>query len=296
MTSLSNLKAGDAAAMPDAGIIFNWQPPPLGVHQVDERTYQEWQAVRHSYLKLLETHAPATVAQWMLAPSKKTAAFELGSAWHCAVLEPDSFDDVYRHTNISARTNRFKEMKAEHEADGSILLSIVDYQLVLAMRDALYNNLINAEPKAWLEAPGQNELSVVSEFETTPGGPVVAKCRIDRYQEHPQHGGMVIVDLKTTSGSASAEGFTESGNQWGYVSQLPFYEDALKFHGLPVTARYFLVQEKTKPYAAAVHKQGNYSTAVGRIKYQRWLDTWAYCLLKKEFPGHTSLGDPLELR
>ena len=278
-------------SLADTERIRAWTPPEIGVHQVDEDTYNSWQAIRLSYLKLLETYCPATVAQTVLKPSKNSQAFRVGSAWHCAVLEPETFDDRFAVTALkSYRSQAYEEQQADSD---KTLLIHADYSLVLAMRDSIYDNPINAEVKWWLEAPGQNELSVVSEFKTNHGT-VTTKSRIDRYQEHPDRGGMVIVDLKTTANSAGLEGFTESSNAWGYVAQLPFYKAALEFHGLPVEGCYFIPQEKQKPYAAAVYRLSSYSQAIGRVKYERWLNIWSNAL-EHGFGGHVQHEQKLEL-
>lgn len=157
-----------------------------------------------------------------LIPRSETPSMRIGSALHCAVLEPENFTKRYAKLpeGIDRRTKAGKAAYEQWEAEnaGKTILNCNEWATVEAMVNALM-----AHPKAsalLFKTKGENELTVL--FRHPLYDNVECKSKIDRFI--PAHG--LIIDLKTCS-CASPSAITSAVKDYRYDVQGAFYKDAV---------------------------------------------------------------------
>ena len=206
-----------------------------------------------------------------------TAAMELGSAAHVAILEPERFDALYAACpRVDRRT---KAGKAEAEAfeaanAGKRIIDAADHANVLRMREAVYANPMLAR---YLRAPHVTEASMFWTDELTG---LALKGRADWISRRG-----VLLDLKT-SDDASVERFERSMATYHYHAQLAYYADGLAACGVPVSVVLIVAVEKEPPYGVAVYAIDEQSLDAGRIENRQRLKRWAECEKAGQWPGY----------
>jgi exodeoxyribonuclease VIII len=187
--------------------------------------------VKAVYLKSLR--------HWQLAPRKESAAFDLGSAVHALVLEPEK--DLVRCGPGDRRGTAWKDAKLAADLDGYILLPQGEYDLA---KNIAHAALVQAPE--WMDRPRITEGSV---FATDRITGVEIKCRPDIYIEADA----MVVDLKTCT-SASPRQFSRDVHQYGYAIQAAFYMRVLQNAGHEADRFFFFAIEKDAPYAVCIHE------------------------------------------
>lgn len=178
----------------------------------------------------------------------------LGSAVHCAVLEPDTFYDRFVEKPVFNR--RAKDGKAaaeawEAERGNRIGLDEDTMRAVWAMRDSLMANPIIAK----LVEGSSHEVSIFTDISS-----VLCKCRPDGWSRDEGY----MIDLKTTRDASPAE-FARDVAKFRYHVQEAWYRMvAVEQTGQPVEAFYFLAVENTPPYAVAIYQLDPISLEVGQ--------------------------------
>lgn len=188
-------------------------------------------------------------------------AMVMGSATHCAVLEPDTFATRYHRGPDDRRGLKWKEAIDEY---GDRLLTSADYDKAIAIRDA-----INSEPdiKRLLSTLDMTE---ASGFWTDPETGLACRCRPDGYASKMG----LLVDLKTTR-DARVHGFKRSVAEYGYHAQEAFYTDGWRACGFDVEAFVFIAVETEPPYACCLFELGPQSAEEGRACMRAALAAWA---------------------
>lgn len=216
--------------------------------------------------------------------NKATAAQAFGSAFHCAVLEPDRFAETYVVApKCDRRTKEGKQTwqdfidanpRAEH-------LTADEMETLQGMCAA-----VRAHPAAskLLSAAGRAERSF---YWRDPETGELLRCRPDYLRDDG-----IIVDLKSTH-DASPEEFMRSIANWRYHVQAPFYIDgvneAIRQADLSMArakAFVFIAVEKTAPYAVGVYMLDAESMEVGRLEYRADLRTLAECRASGVWRGY----------
>lgn len=200
-------------------------------------------------------------------PVEPTAAMELGTLVHTAVLEPDELLQRYAVAG-DRRTKAGKEQAERMAADGIEAVSESDMALALGMAASVRNH----PAAAALLAHGQAEQSF---WWTDLSTGLRCKCRPDWYQ------GITVVDLKTTT-DASPAAFASSVAKFGYHIQAAHYLAGL--HGAELFV--FIAVEKTAPYAVAVYELDAAAMALGRTMRDNALDVIATCKAADLWPGY----------
>ncbi len=223
---------------------------------------------------------------WKHAEREETAAMRIGSAVHCAVLEPDRFATEYVIApECDKRTKAGKEQWLEFEG--------ANYgKTVLSREDGLLcHNIagrVRAHPRvADFLAHGQPEMSALwkdAEFGT--------RCRA-RYDWLQDAG--VILDLKTTQ-DASPAAFAKSCASFRYHVQAAWYLDS--YHAttgdLPL-GFIFIAVEKTAPYAVALYELDAEAVELGRALARRDLARYANARELDCWPGYPDAVQSLSL-
>lgn len=220
--------------------------------------------------------SPRHYRQSLDTPHAPSAAQQLGTATHLAILEPDEFHRRARISpDVDRRTRAGKEAVAAFEAElpaDALILATEQHARIQGMREA-----VMAQPFARaLLADGRAETTLLAEIDGTP-----IKARADWLCDSHE----VIVDLKTAA-DASEPVFRKSAGNWKYHIQNAFYIDAAKLAGLGERAFVFIVVESDPPHGVALYQMSEEAIRVGRIRYQRALETYRQCVAAGEWPSY----------
>lgn len=220
---------------------------------------------------------------------KSSKALEIGSAVHCAVLEPERFALQYcAFPDVDRRTKEGKETLAAFylEHPDKIYLSSDDFAQCLKVAEAVKANPLAAK----LLAQGEAE-STISWQDPQTG--VNCKARPDFVTY--VNGSRYIVDLKTTE-DASKHGFSRSAFKYRYHVQAAFYCDGWKqAKGEEVEGFVFIAVEKSAPYLVSLYLYEEQELNYGRACYVSNLLTYANCLESQTWPGYSEKVEALAL-
>lgn len=217
----------------------------------------------------LINRAPALYYERYLNPTaeqpKETVALVIGSAVHCAVLEPSEFGKRYA---IAPKVDkRTKDGKATYEAfvaDAGDRIVIDAETATLSERIML--SVKRFKPAAYLLKEGVAEKPI---FWTDEDIEVDCKAKPDWITD-----GGIIVDLKTTE-DASPAGFARSVKKYRYDIQAAFYSDGYEAStGNICNGFFFIAVEKTPPYLVAVYFIGADDLQNARQRYKENLLTY----------------------
>ena len=182
-------------------------------------------------------------AHYKAARHEDTPALRFGTAFHCAVLENDRFNETYIVIEGDRRTNVVKAAIKEAKDAGKSVLDAEDFNALMGMSQAVFKNPICAA----LLRGSLKEHSVFAELDG-----VRVKCRPDGWSTEKG----VLFDLKSTE-DASPEGFARTVAKYRYHVQDAFYRhvvasatdcdaDDLSF--------IFVAVEKKPPFAVALYQ------------------------------------------
>lgn len=240
-----------------------------------EQEYRQAEGVNKSTLWNLRK-SPAHYKYFLENQREDTAAFAFGRAVHAAILTPSAFkkDFVVIPEGIDRRTKAGKE---EYQAfldasAGKEILTAADAETVKAIvkafkknRDAvqLLKGTKREKPLFWTDDNG-----------------ILCKCRIDAYKAG------LIVDLKTAQ-DAETETFTKEALRYGYDVQAAHYLDAYQHKESAVKPEwYFIVIEKTEPYAINILRADIGFLDYGFIRRQELIEKLKACQDQKAYPDY----------
>jgi len=180
-----------------------------------------------------------SLRHWKYGARKESVAFDLGSAVHAMVLEPEK--ELVRRGPADRRGDKWRDAKLAADLDGLILLPEAEYDLA----ETIAKSAIAHMP-AWMDVPRIAEASFFA-LDSTTG--VNIKCRPDLYIESEG----LVVDLKTCA-SASPRLFARDVHNYGYAIQAAFYLRVLQEAGFEANRFVFLAVEKEPPFAVGLHE------------------------------------------
>ena len=158
---------------------------------ISNQDYHAGAGLSSSDLKQLD-RSPLHYITSKQEPHVETPSMRLGTAVHCAVLEPERFKlDYIQAPELDKRTKAGKEQWAELEQSGKIILTSDEYQKVIGMSQSVLNHKLAGK----LFTGGEAETSY---YWHQPVGldEVLCKCRPDYIKSLAN--GDLILDLKTT--------------------------------------------------------------------------------------------------
>jgi len=252
--------------------------------------YHANEAISHSKLELFRrrpiSYYRRFVAKTVARPDT-TEAFRLGSAAHCAVLEPATFWDRYalRPEGIDRRTKDGKIAFAEFEAAnaGKTIITQDEAGAVREMNAAVQHHPLASQ----LLAAGQPELS----WRVAPAGGMALQCRTDWFNPagcELSSGRPYVADLKTVE-SLDADAFRNFERacfNFGYHRQAGFYLPLItEILGGPVFDFYFIAVEKCEPYGVAVYRLSDAATARGHDETITDLIRLQSCIKSQQWPN-----------
>lgn len=262
--------------------------PELTLHpDLSNADYHALAAISPSRLKMLG-RSPLHFFDAYRAEDREipepTAAQQLGTALHTAVLEPELWDAtvaVPPHI-FDRRTKVGKELAAEFErqAAGKIVISPDDADNVRRMADAIHRHLA---ARYLLSQPGRREASYTW---TDPATGLACKCRPDWHSDDRR----IVVDVKTTRDASRAE-FAKSIANYDYHVQAAWNLGALEAEAFLTIA-----VENTRPYAVAVYPASGAMIAAGQRRIESAMALLAECEASGNWPGYgDQLQEPIEL-
>jgi exodeoxyribonuclease VIII len=182
-------------------------------------------------------------AHYKAARHEDTPALRFGTAFHCAVLENDRFNETYTIIEGDRRTKAVKDAIKDAEAAGKIILTHDDFNALMGMSQAVFKNPICAA----LLRGSRKEHSVFSELDG-----VRVKCRPDGWNTEKG----VLFDLKSAE-DASPEGFARTVAKWRYHVQDAFYRHVVasaRSCDADDLSFIFVAVEKKPPFAVALYQ------------------------------------------
>lgn len=231
--------------------------------------YHAHEAVSHSKLELFRRRPISYYRRFIartVARPEATEAFRIGSAAHCAVLEPSEFGKRYaqRPEGIDRRTKEGKAEFARFEAEnaGKVVIDAEELGAVREMAAAVAHHPLASQ----LFATGTPELT----WRTPPTDGITLQCRTDWFN----HAGCELssgrpydVDLKTVESldADSFRNFERAVFNFGYHRQAGFYLPLqTELLGSPVFDFFFVAVEKVEPYGVAVYRLSDAAIARGQ--------------------------------
>lgn len=230
--------------------------------------------------------SPAHLQEWLKNPPAPTPAMQLGSAFHCALLEPDRFPASYGELPDVNRTT--KEGKAAYAAwleenPGKIGLKADVMEQIRKMQGAFNAHSFIAKI---LKGAAIERCAFWQDEETS----VACKARPDIVTPDG-----LVIDLKTTE-DATAEAFSRDSWKHRYHVQAAMYlEGVSKALGRKHEAFLFIAVEKSPPYAITTYVADQEFLARGREAMRRDLMRYAECVRKNEWPAYSEEVQTLTL-
>jgi exodeoxyribonuclease VIII len=237
--------------------------------------YDDTIYITNSMLSKLSEKSPAHFKYWLDNKPEPTAAMQLGSAIHSAILTPLEFTKNYVVApDIDKRTKAGKEAWAKFvEENTKTIITYKDKQMIKELYYSFYSDSYIKK----LFSKGEPEQIVCFYDE-------ISKLKCKSMIDYLRNDG-IIIDLKTTTDASN--NFSHSINRYKYHKQAAFYMDAVGAN------RFFIVAvEKTRPYALNVFELSKETIQEGRELYRDELNMMSQCMEKDYWPsyGHKFLG------
>jgi hypothetical protein len=240
---------------------------------------------------------------------KNNQKFDMGSAAHTAVLEPEKIErdiavcpDELLGKNGARSTKAYKEWAASQPTNVA-LLTTKQWDSIRAIRDSIHENPNHSKAKNFLTG-GLPEVSCFWEEqfhgdEVDPDSgyhkmipyqygeasddthKIMVKCRPDYL---PYNG--VAVDLKTTATPIDKEGFTRQAYNLHY-----HWSAALTLRGLTTATTkqhriyVFVVVEINPPHEVAVYRATEDFVALGKMQVMSAMSRLSWCDKNNHWPG-----------
>lgn len=225
--------------------------------------------------RLLVSECPAVYWHVRQNPERKRV-FDIGTAGHLMVLEPEAFDSRVRIIDApDYRTKAAQEAREDAYAAGLTPLLTAEASMVRAMRDVLF-----ADPIARHAFEGGRAEQTMIWRERETG--VWCRARPDYLPPHQRY----LVDYKTST-SANPRQFERALWDYGYFQQAAWYLDGAE-HALGARPERFafVVQSKKAPYLVSVCWVATEALEWGEVLNQHARRIFADCLRTGDWPAY----------
>lgn len=246
--------------------------------------YHSHSAIGHSSLVRI-MRSPAHYQEHATHPPEPTAAMQLGTAFHTALLEWELFGKTFVVApKFDRRTKAGKAQALAWETGhtGKIILTPDQMEaigkMVLAVREhkgarRLLGDGLAETSGFWRDERTGIECKMRPDFLAAEGETIAG-----------------IVDIKTCV-DASADGFSRAIATQGYDVQAAFYQDGMKTLSGETVPFYFIAIEKEAPYALAVYRASQAMLEIGREKYRAALELLSWCRRNNFWPSYQPGGE-----
>ena len=217
----------------------------------------------------------------------KTKTLDLGTAFHCRVLEPEEFSNRFIVApEFNRRTNAGKEEEKaflmECASTGKTVITAEEGRKI----ELMYQSVMALPLGQWLvESAGHAESSIYWE---DPETGILCRCRPDKIIPEFHW----IMDVKTT---ADIQRFKTAYYDYRYHVQDAFYSDGYEAQFGVQPTFVFLVASTTVEcgrYPVEIFMMGEEAKLAGQQEYHRNLRTLAGCLNTDEWPAIKTLSLP----
>lgn len=253
---------------------------PYGIHRdIPSARYHEPRigVVSKSALDQVR-RSPAHYRAWLDGQSESTPALEFGTAFHCALLEPQRFAAEYavQPDFGDCRKTENKNAKAAWMGAyaGRRLLSDDDSETIAAMVRSVRSHKLAGK----MIADGIPELTLSWRDQET-GLP--CKCRPDYYVKARR----MAVDAKSAE-DASPDGFKKAVAKYAYHLQDALYRDGFSSVGERVEHFVFVAVEKKAPFAVGIYTLGADAVAQGYSAARSGIERLAECVRADRWPAY----------
>jgi exodeoxyribonuclease VIII len=238
--------------------------------------YHTWPgSISKSGLHVIQEQSPAHFRY--AEPRDRSRAMEIGSALHCAVLQPDLFAARYLCLrDTKARTaSEYKSACKDWPGGGEFVLTGPEADHISGMQSVLYSD---PNTRTLLESDGYREASL---FVTDPDTGCMLRVRFDLLTTDGQ-----ILDLKKTR-DCRPRAFMAAITSYGYDMQAAFYLHAGKLAGLAESFT-FLAIEESMPHARKLYLPDADVMQRGAVRFREALETYAQCIRTDFWPCYPS--------
>ena len=247
---------------------MDYERLPNGLHDMEDPEYFGRKALSNSYLWRSINKTPAHAKAGFSSP-----ATEFGKASHLAVLEPEKAGKMLVQGPRDRRGKKWTEAKEAADKDGKIILTEADYNDVCAMRDVIWASTTLAG--LLTDKDAKYEQAAFWQYRGHD-----CKCKVDAAMPGR------IVDYKTAA-DASVSGFANSMKSFGYHQQAASYRYGYnQAAGTQISEFIFLVQEKTRPFAAAIYELDAATLAEGWASYNAAIDLEERCIAAENYHAY----------
>lgn len=210
------------------------------------------------------------------ARREPTRAMAIGSAIHCALLEPERFASDYLALDVKNRTASEWKQATKARGTDETMLTAPESDHVAGMQESVFAN-----PDAFEALKAASDLRELSVFATDPETGLQVRARADLVAT-----GQFMLDLKKTQ-DARPEAFCRAIGNYRYFVQAAVYLDVWRWAtGETLPAFRFLAVEEQPPHACAVYTLDDEAVAYGRKQYRRNLNEYARCVEQNEWPAY----------
>lgn len=210
------------------------------------------------------------------ARREPSRAMVIGTAIHAALLEPETFHNMYVLLR-DVKDRRQSEYKAAVKVHGEELVLVSsEADNVAGMQES-----VRAQPEACKALDTLTGFTELSAFIEDPDTGILLRCRYDGINTFHE-----ALDLKKTRDASPGE-FGKSVHNYRYHVQAAMYSHIYKLiTGLEMEAFKFLAVEELPPHCAMVYELDEESLQIGHLEYRRNLNTYAECIESGEWPGY----------
>ena len=257
------------------------------IDQDDNWYFKDTNYVSNSMLKVFQSGGIKNYDAYLRGELKTySKAFDIGSAFHCLILEPEFFHErffVLEDTDICIKasgenwkennkkptmTTVYKKWYKEE------IQPIIDEGVftVISQDDMILLETMQSKLMAIPEI--KSLLKACDEFEgiySNEINGIKTKCKVDglKYDDF-------MIDLKTTG--SSVKDFLSSSYKYGYDQQAAFYTDTVGVKNFV-----FIVIEKNYPYNVGIFRCGESFIERGRDSYMKGLEDLNHYMSQPNF-------------
>lgn len=218
-------------------------------------------------------------AHYFYAPPKeRTRHMVIGSATHCAILEPERFNDLYMITSSPDRRNTIWNQAVKNR-DPDYTLTKPEGDEILLMQESIK---FNKEAHNLILGAIGHEVSL---FTTDPVTGVKVRVRYDVLDLHQ------LGDLKTTQ-DARERPFMNSIINYMYHQQMALYKAAFEWEtGDTLGDASIIAMESGAPHTTELYVLDDLAMAIGAHEFRKNLNTYAKCLESNQWGHYEGMGE-----
>lgn len=274
-----------------------------GIYPLSDEAYFAAEGANASGLKHI-LRSPAYFKQQKENPKEPSYQMIDGTGIHCAVLQPDEYDNRYVVLPDNAPLKPTEKMIADPNPKPEIASRVQFWNvfeksaegktIITQDKDKLYRGIgsllrDNSEVAPLLEN-GKAEQAI---FAVDPVTKKLCKCKPDFLTRVGDY--KIMLELKTTD-DARPDAFQRTAYNFGYYTSAAFYCDVMDWAGLGRPDGYFILAvERDAPHGFKLYELSEEALDYGERMYRKALDLYSYCVDTQEWPNYDTTIELLSL-